>query len=132
MYLSKLVLDINAPSVRQSIRDCQDMHRSLMKAFDHPREEAAVLYRVVTTRQELSVIVLSADQPDWQRIDSMGYHCAQMQDVSELPNKYGQGSVLRFTLLACPSKKMKVEGKNSQRVYLASSQERSNWLSRQG
>lgn len=132
MYLSKLVLDISAPSVRQSVRDCQDMHRSLMKAFDVPREEAGMLYRVVTTRQQITVLVQSSVQPAWERIDAMGYHCEQIKDISGLPQKYGTGSVLRFSLLACPSKKVKGNGRNSQRVHLISIEDRADWLKRQG
>ena len=33
MYLTKFSLDPRHPSVRQCLRDCHDMHRTVMKAF---------------------------------------------------------------------------------------------------
>ena len=54
MYLSRLTLQIASPSVRQSLRNCQDMHKTLMQAFDCSREEACLLYRVFKTDASLS------------------------------------------------------------------------------
>lgn len=131
MYLSRLTLHISSPSVRQSLRNCQDMHRTIMRAFDCSREEAQLLYRIIKTDQKLIMYVQSASEPKWERIETNGFSCDKMQDISMLQTVLRQDQVLRFSLLACPTKKVKSEGKNSRRVLLRSWAERSEWLCRQ-
>ena len=132
MYLSRIDLHLSSPAVRQALRNCQDMHRTLMKGFDCGREEAGMLYRVIRTDDAIFVYVQSTKRPQWERIEKSGYQCTRMQDISALPEKLLQGTVLRFSLLACPSKKVKGEGKNSQRVLLRGAEERLEWLTREG
>lgn len=131
MYLSKLVLDISHPSVRQALRNCQDMHRNLMKAFSGTREEAGMLYRLEKKRNALEVYVLSAQYPCWIHIAGNGYQCIGVKDISALREMYREGAVLRFDLRACPSKKVQGKARNSKRVFLRSEQERMEWLIRQ-
>ena len=132
MYLSRLELRISSPAVRQTLRNCQDMHRTLMKAFDLGREEAGMLFRTVRTDAALLIYVQSMVRPQWERIEKSGCLCTKMQDISALMDKFQENTVLRFSLLACPSKKVKSEGKNSQRVLLRGTEDRLNWLKRQG
>ncbi len=132
MYLSRLSLQISAPGVRQSLRNCQDMHRTIMKAFDCSREEAQVLYRVIKTDQKLTVYVQSKNVPRWERIESSGFYCEKQQDISALFEAFTRDRMFRFSLIACPTKKVKSEGKNSRRVLLQNPQSRIEWLVRQG
>ena len=108
------------------------MHRTLMKGFDCTREEAGMLYRVVRTDEAVFIYVQSVVCPQWIRIEKSGYQCTRMQDISALLEKLQQDMVLRFSLLACPSKKVKGKGKNSQRVLLRGTEERLEWLKREG
>ena len=132
MYLSRIDLRISSPAVRQTLRDCQDMHRTLMKAFDCTREEAGMLYRVIRTDAAIYLYVQSMACPQWDRIEKSGYQCTKMRDISGLSDQLRQNTVLRFSLLACPAKKVKGDGKNSRRVLLRGTEERLDWLKREG
>ena len=132
MFLSQLTLQLSSPSVRQSLRNCQDMHRTMMKAFDCTRQEASLLYRVYKTERSIFIYAQSAALPHWERIEANGYHCVKMKDISALPDALQKDAVLRFSLLACPARKIKGEGKNSKRVLLRGEDERLNWLEKQG
>lgn len=132
MYLSRLDLQLSSPAIRQALRNCQDMHRTLMKAFDCTREEAGLLYRVMKTDQSIFIYAQSKTLPQWERIEKSGYRCVKTQDISALPERFQDNAVLRFSLLAVPAKKVKGEGKNSKRVLLRGTEERIDWLKRQG
>ena len=132
MYLSCLLLQVSAPSVRQALRNCQDMHRNLMKAFDCTRDEAAVLYRIVRTDTSIRAYVQSEALPRWERVEALGYRCEQTRDISGLPKIFQKDMRLRFSLLAVPSKKIKSGEKNSRRILLRGEAERGSWLARQG
>ena len=131
MYLSKLELDIQSPSVRQALRDCQDMHRNLMRAFDGNRREVQMLYRLVKRDYGIYVYVQSAAEPQWNRIKDKGCTCIQMQDVSALLDMFQKDSIFRFSVLACPSKKIRRDGGNSRRVIIRKEDKRIEWLERQ-
>ena len=132
MYLSRIDLNISSPAVRQTLRNCQDMHRTLMKAFDCMREEAGMLYRIIRMDEAIFIYVQSIASPKWERIEKSGYRCTRMQDISTILEKLKRNTVLRFSLLACPTKKVKGDGKNSQRVLLRGTEERLDWLRREG
>lgn len=132
MYLSHLTMQLSSPGARQALRNCQDMHRTLMKAFDCSREEASLIYRLFKTDESIYIYTQSAVKPQWERIEKNGFHCVKMQDITPLLDTFQNEMPLRFSLLACPAKKVKGEGKNSKRVLLRSTEERIAWLSRQG
>ena len=133
MYLIRLNLDPNHPSVRQSLTDRQDMHRNLMKAFQTPRRESTVLYRLIESRTSLQVILLSGDEPDQERWIRNGITLMEKKNVDSLMELYREGAILHFTLLAHPSKKVKVENaKHSKRAFLTSSEDQTKWLMHQG
>lgn len=131
MILSKLTLDISNPSVRQALKNCQDMHRNLMGAFDSSRKQADLLYRLVHHKNSIDLYVLSAVMPQWNNISRNGYICVQTRNIEALKETYSNGSILHFDLLACPAKKVHGNGKNSQRVFLRTAEERTEWLERQ-
>lgn len=132
MILSLLTLDLRSPSVRQSLQDCQDLHRSIMRAFDTGRSDAKVLYRLVRSEKNIQVYVQSIAEPQWERIESNGFHCERIKDISRLPESFRTEQALRFSLFACPSKKVAGEGKNSKRVILRGEEAQLDWLKRQG
>ena len=79
MYLSRIDLNISSPAVRQSLRNCQDMHRTLMKGFDCTREESDMLYRVIRTDDAMFIYVQSMVCPQWERIEKSGYRCIRSE-----------------------------------------------------
>lgn len=132
MFLSKLELDIKSPSVRQALINCQDMHRNIMKAFNTPRSDVSVLYRLCRTDKSTILYVQSMVKPDWEKTAKNGFICTGIKDLSTLEEKYGNDSVFRFTLFTMPFKKVRADGKNSKRVFLRTEQERMEWLKKQG
>lgn len=128
-----MTLNIDHPSVRQALRNRQDMHKNLMKAFPCGADEAGVLYRLVQKRDALEVLMLSKVSPVYLALSSKGFNAEPGKDLSALPSLYREGAELRFSLLACPSKKKAaLQGGNSRRVFLTDPAERSAWLARQG
>ena len=132
MILSLLSLDLHSPSVRQSLQNCQDLHRSIMKSFDSGRSDAKVLYRMIRTDRNILIYVQSNDDPIWERIEENGYHCEKKKDISQLLKTFYKDQILQFSLLACPAKKVAGEGKNSKRVILRGEEAQLDWLKRQG
>ncbi len=132
MYLSRIALTVSSPDVRQCLRNCQDMHRTIMKAYDCTREEAQVLYRVLASDQKMIVYVQSEKEPQWEKLESRGFCCEEKRDITSLFDAFINDRVFRFSLLACPTKKVRNEGKNSRRELLRSQEERIAWLKKQG
>lgn len=127
MYLSKLKMDLLHPSIRQALKDRQDMHRNLSQSFG-----GNFLYRLTGSKQP-ELLVLSEKEPDQEELEKRGLFQTGIQDVSLLQEKYQNGSILHFNLLTAPSKKKKEEGReNSRRVFLASPELRAEWLKHQG
>lgn len=128
MYLSQLKMDLLHPSIRQALKDRQDMHRNLSQAF-----HGNFLYRLTESSKQPGLLILSETEPNPEELQKRGYLLQGIQDVNALGEKYQNGSILRFNLLAVPSKKKKEEGReNSRRVYLSSTESRLEWLKRQG
>jgi len=126
MFLSKLTADIMNPSVRQSLNNRQDMHRTLARSFG-----TDTLYRLIKQRSSVQILVLSIASPDLEFLQKNGLTLNNTMDLTELSSKYRDGTVFRFNLLACPSKKAPVKGRNSRRVFLKSVEDRQTWLQRQ-
>ncbi len=128
MYLTKIGMDLRHPSARQGLKDRQDLHRNLAQAFS-----GKFLYRVLTRSDTSSLLVLSEELPDAGALSARGYQLQETQNVSALKEKYADGAVLHFDLLAAPSKKAKEDGRdNSRRVFLSTPELRADWLKRQG
>lgn len=140
MYMSRLEVDITHPSARQALNNCGDMHRNLMSAFpqmasqDAARRSIGLLYRRIERKHCIELLTLSAVAPDREALRRHGLEmdCHSPKDVSDLESVFQSGRLLRFELLAAPSKKVAAEGKNSRRVGLGSPEERLDWLERQG
>ena len=134
MYRSKLTLDLLDPSVQRALRDVNDMHRNLMRAFgqidsDTPRAAESFIYSLMNYNNRPAVYVLSSSKPDWSKV--RGYELLdEPRDVSPLKERFTAGAVFSFRLFASPTKKVPREGKLSARVYLRSESERKAWLNR--
>ena len=132
MILSLISLDLTSVSVRQSLQNCQDLHRNIMQAFPTGRKEAHVLFRLVRSDKNLRAYVQSTAIPDWGRTVDNGIQCLKTKDISKLVDAFHENQTLHFTLLGCPSKKVFGEGKNSKRVLLRGADKQLEWLKCQG
>ncbi len=132
IFLSQVKLDPFNPSVRQALKNHQDMHRNIMKAFQGERKDCEVLYRLVEKRDRIELIVLSKEEPNWDLVRTNGYFCVNATDFSKIVEKFTNGAVFRFDLRAVASKKSRVDGsKNSKRIYFKSYEDKIAWLERQ-
>jgi len=154
MYLSKLILNPMDRMVWRDRGDCCQMHRTIMRAFpekqggESPRAAYDVLYRLEIHEKKGVVIlyVQSAIEPDWSHLISTGYlkKCDRMDNpaVKEIARPLGEiteGMILRFRLLANPTKKIVTATKeerevgikkNGKRVALLRMEEQVDWLRR--
>lgn len=134
MYRSKLMLDLLDPSVQRALRDANDMHRNLMRAFgDLPagsaRASESLLYSVMNYNGRPAVYVISSSKPDWAKV--RGYTpLDEPREISDLKNRFRSGEAYGFRLFASPTKKVAREGKLSARAYLRTEVERREWLER--
>lgn len=134
MYRSKLTIDLLDPSVQRAMRDVNDMHRNLMRAFgqidsDTPRAAESFIYSLVNYNDRPAVYVLSVSKPDWSRV--RGYEPVdEPRDITPLKNKLKAGGLFGFRLFASPTKKTSREGRLSARVFLRSGEERRAWFER--
>lgn len=127
MYLSKIEMDIKNASVRQNLRDCEDMHRSIQKMFGSSRKEANVLYRILPRGNQYFIYMYSSQMPQIQ--DKSGMKLLGTKNMGNM--KLENGTVYSFSMTAYPSKKIKVDGsKNSRRIFIQDSDEQLAWLYR--
>ena len=134
MFISAFTLDRRSPSVRQCLRNAQDMHRSVMSGFgdiinDTMGSRMGVLYRLVDSGRDIKLYVLSPSFPDWSSVEEKGF-CIydKPKEVSFISTDSIKGHMFGFDLLCIPSKKEKREGKNSRRILLKTEDERAEWL----
>lgn len=140
MVLSKIILDIRHPSVRQAMRDANDMHRNIMSGFsaqggeEMARAGMRVLYRLFSKRDQLYLLVSSDERPDPAALAERGFYTDEtlIRDVTPLKDVFQEGRCLRFELFASPCRKVGGAGRNSRRMFLETPEERAEWLARKG
>jgi CRISPR system Cascade subunit CasE len=147
IYLSRLVPNIRCREARRDLADCMAMHRTLMNAFPDrlssngaARSEAGVLYRVESTADGATVLLVqSALPPEWEKLPPSWLQPASEPQVKEITEALGRidvGSVLRFKLVANPTRKIGTktgaDGRknNGKRVELRGEEEWLAWLER--
>lgn len=135
--LSRLTLERRNPTAIRDLGDPADMHRTLMRAFpkasgDAPRQEFGVLFRV--EHEHATVIVQSQVDPDWGLLPAAYTRHAESKGIEEVIAAIPTGRVLRFLLVANPTKKVRRQSaaksgsRNSARVELTSDEARYEWL----
>jgi CRISPR system Cascade subunit CasE len=124
------------------------MHRTLMSAFPdglrpHGSARAAldVLYRVDTSYERPVLLVQSAVYPNWARLPpewTEDVNPPVVKEIGYLIQGIGDGAVLRFKLIANPTKKISAKSgvdrakNNGRRVPLRGEAEWIPWLVRKG
>lgn len=133
MILTKIRLDLRHPSVRQCLRNCQDMHRNLMRAFDGiQRAENALLYRLMPKNDVINLYLTSEQPPHTGILEHNGFIVEGQKSLEPLKKLFVAHSTWRFDLVAVPSKKEQSQRKNSRRGFLRTPHERATWLERKG
>ncbi len=136
MILAEISIDISNPSARQAIRDRNDMHRNIMKAFPRADGEArktmGVQYRLIEKNNSLTALVMSAVSGNWEETIRSGYMLKRERQMDDVLASLTKGRILGMDVLCVPSKKICCDGKNSRRRFLCSESEREGWLRRKG
>ena len=150
MYLSRLILNPRSRDVRRDLANCQDLHRTLLRAFPPEsggpaavRRKHGVLHRLEEhprTRMP-SLLVQSETPPDWSRLPEKYLtppedEHQECKNIESLVDTIEQGRQLRFRLRANPTRKVNTktqpgEGKNNgRREPLRTEQEQIDWMRR--
>ncbi len=146
VYLSRLVPNLRSREARRDLADCMAMHRTLMSTFpdklssNGARTEAGLLYRVeALPGGAIALLVQSVLPPDWAHMPPSWLHPdadPQVKEISEALSRVDSGSLLRFKLVANPTRKIgtktSADGRknNGKRVELHGEQEWLAWLER--
>jgi CRISPR system Cascade subunit CasE len=146
IYLSRLEPNIRSREARRDLNDCVAMHRTLMSAFPDglpsngaARSVAGLLYRIESIHEVLVLLVQSALPPDWTHLPPSWLQPAsepQVKEIAEALGRIDSGSVLRFKLVANPTRKIGTktgaDGRknNGKRVELRGEEEWLAWLER--
>lgn len=147
IYLSRLTPNLRSREGRRDLSNCVAMHKTLMKAFPDglsttgaARSEAGLLYRLEEApNRPIALLVQSELLPDWTQLPANWNSPAQppeRKEISEALGKFGTGSILRFKLLANPTRKIGTKSgpdgsrNNGKRVELRTEPEWLQWLER--
>jgi CRISPR system Cascade subunit CasE len=147
IYLSRLVPNIRSWEARRDLADCVAMDRTLMNAFPDglssngaARSEAGLLHRVEATADgAIALLVQSALPPEWAHLPPSWLQPdfePLVKEIGEVLARIGSGSVLRFKLVANPTRKIGTktgaDGRknNGKRVELRGEVEWLGWLER--
>lgn len=139
MYLAKILLDAGQREVQWLLKDCYELHRSLMKMYPDEgggvREKYNILYNM-EINDRTTVIYLQSDlRPE---IEKLKYKSIVQgpKNISRFVQSIIGNQEFRFRLKACPSKKVTppADSKStlSKRVFLPKAEEQVEWLQRKG
>lgn len=148
MYLSRLVLNPSDRQVRQDLADCQDLHRTLLRAFpDGAAEEGAgararcgLLFRTEQDPRtgEVSVLAQSKIAPVWERLPAGYARSWACKEIAAVVASVAAGTHLRFRVRANPTRKIDTrsgpngERRNGKRIELRGEDAQIAWLARKG
>ncbi len=138
MYLSRLVLNPQALSVKRDIANVHDMHRTLMSAYpDHPelsayRQAHSVLWRIDPARTAVTQLVQSATRPDWSRLpDGHVARAPETRSMRPVLDALAPGGRFAFRLLANPTQFSRTVAKAPKRLPHRTTETQVSWLIRQ-
>lgn len=156
MYLSRLFLNPRNRAVRRDLADCQDLHRTIMRAFPSAQDAAmapnaegvrgryGVLHRLEICERtgRIALYIQSREQPDWSALP-IGYLSPDVpmenlvvKSVAESYGRIREGMIFRFRLRANPTRKVDTksgsngERNNGRRVPITGNEALADWLQR--
>ncbi len=141
IYLSRLQLNPFGRMAQSELAHLYQMHRTLLKAFGTDRQTSQVLHRIERNLHlaQSVILVQSAAQPDWTKLRD-GYLLDAATKTIDI--QLDVGSVFRFRLRACPSKKVRRYdeslgkryngNRHSTRYFFYREEDQINWLQKRG
>jgi CRISPR system Cascade subunit CasE len=143
IWLSLLPLNLRSRAVRNDLRDCQGLHRTLMCLFpetagDSPRNSLEVLYRVEQiSSADVQILLQSAVPPDFERLPANYLKDpAQSKPIPPMADVIRAGRALRFRLRANPTRAIETKSlpdgtkRNGRRVEIRGEDAVIEWLNR--
>jgi CRISPR system Cascade subunit CasE len=134
LYLTQILVSYEDAVRLLNIRDSYDWHQRIWQAFaGRDGAERDFLIRVDQKEDAYRVLILSRTQPvkpDWCPTACFG--------TKLIPSNYFHHKSYRFSLLANPTKKLRVDNpdgsrkKNGRRVPITQREDLIDWLSRKG
>lgn len=145
-YLSRLFLNLRSREVRRDLADCQQLHRTVMRAFpqaddgEPARERFGVLYRLDTDRAgNAFVLVQSCASPDWSQLPAAYLlEEAASKPIDHVFDLLAADRAFIFRLRANPTRRIKTKStpdgqrSNGTRVELHGEEEWLDWIRRKG
>ena len=132
LHLTQILVSCEDAVRRLRIRDTYDWHQRIWQAFGvRDGQTRDFLIRVDRKEEAYRVLILSRSEPrkpDWCPTDCFG--------TKVVPDDYFEHARYRFSLLANPTKKLRVDHpngirkKNGRRVPLTQREELTAWLAR--
>ena len=132
LHLTQLLVPYELAIGKLRIRDAYDWHQKIWQAFDGRDGQARdFLVKIDRKEENYRVLVLSQSppsKPDWCPTDCFG--------TKIVPDKFFENQKYRFSLLANPTKKMRVDNpdgtrkKNGRRVPLVKREDLISWINR--
>lgn len=154
MFLSRLILNPMSRAVQRDLADCQQMHRTLCKAFDqHPekrdtsfRAKVGLLWRIDSGPEGITLaLVQTRVKPEWSFLERLhGYLLDDgrmnpgVRSLEPLLEQVREGVLFRFCLRANPTKKIDTLSKpdekhrNGRRIPLMGEENEILWLRGKG
>ena len=130
MYLTKIEIPLQSRCAAECLRNRQKMHILITRLFSSSQSDKHIQYRVHIHDRVLSAYIYS-DSEVVETINSV--RVVASKNIDGWIESFDGGQMVRFDLYACPSKKIREEGKkNSRRVMLDSADERLEWLAKKG
>ncbi len=147
MYLSRLILNPLNRYARRDLADCQELHRTVMRAFpnppngDSPRGHYGVLHRLDIQPQSgiPTLLVLSREKPDWSSLEQWPDYLSRNPDwIDPAYDAIQDNQTFTFRLRANPTRKVDTKTgpdgcrRHGRREPLRSPEEQIEWLRRKG
>lgn len=153
MFLSRLILNPMSKAVQRDLADCQQMHRTLCKAFDQNpkrdpsfRAKVGLLWRVDSGPDGIPLALIQTRvKPDWAFLEGLPRYLLEkgrmnpgIRSLDPLLEQVREGVIFRFCLRANPTKKVETFSKpdekrnNGRRVPLIGEESEIAWLYAKG
>lgn len=114
MYLTKIEIPLQSRLAADCLRNRQKMHVLITRLFNSSQSDKHIQYRIHIHDRILSVYIYS-DSEIVENINSV--RVIASKKIDGWLESFEGGLLVRFDLYACPSKKIREEGKkNSRRV----------------
>ena len=129
MILTKFVFVPEARGTFRALTNAQELHRDVQRMFGTSRAEESVLYRVVTSQNEICLYVQSKSAPVWDPAHCGHLRMVYSRDFDEVIDSIIERGWAPFNLMCYPSvRKCSSSDTPSNRTRIQDYAGRVDWL----